>query len=124
MVPRISRSPLSALLCLLACAHPGGSLTQAEGAPFDLLGAAEIAPYRDPLEAVTTLRRQWFAAQPTDESRSPLLLIDGIPMRRMGVLAGVPKYRIVEIRYLSPYEVKVHFGIEANDGAVQVTTRR
>jgi hypothetical protein len=88
-----------------------------------MLTAHDLAPYRDAMVAVRTLRRQWLSGRSQPPS-SPAVFVDGVLAPGVNALVQYPGNRIREIRFLPGIEASIRFGSEYAGGAILVETAR
>lgn len=112
---------LSASACAPASS---GTTNQRPGPSWGALTTEDVAPYRDALSAVRSLRRQWLYGRSSDTGKTPAVFVDGVLTAGLETLAGFNAPSIREIRYMSSVEATTRFGNQYRSGVILVTTFR
>ena len=108
-----------------ACAPAwSGTTNQRPGPTWGALTTEDLAPYRDALSAVRSLRRQWLYGRSSDTGEAPAVFVDGVLTMGLETLAGFNAPSIREIRYLPGVEATTRFGNQYSFGVILVTTFR
>ena len=121
---------LIATAVIVACApartssasHSSNVLTAEELTAFKLEG-------RTAYEVVSRLRPAWLrvrgvqsisGASSADSAEFALVIVDGHPLGRIGVLRDIQAYQLSDLRYYDPSESGGRFGTRGANGVIEV----
>ena len=91
------------LWLMIGCAGGMSSIPEPRE-PLNVLTSSDVARYDNALLAVQALRPSWIADR-GDSRRDPILIVNGTIQPWMSMLSSVATDRVVEIRYLTAYEL-------------------
>ncbi|MDZ4675544.1 MAG: TonB-dependent receptor plug domain-containing protein [Gemmatimonadota bacterium] len=102
----------------------------------NLITAEEIAAEKSQsilYEIVKVLRPQWFRASGARQmsgsgtsgtTTTPVLYIDGVRMDSHQLMNSIPPDRVKEVKYLSPRDAHLRYGMGHEAGVIEVSTTR
>lgn len=111
---------------LAGCASGGGA--EGDSGPRqdpNLITAEELAPHSNLtcLDAVRRLRPRWL--QGRGGMNNPVLMLDGNRMGSAeGALANIMAGDVESLKYLSPTDARVRYGMTVTAGAIEAVSRR